>query len=181
MATGGQRVMWCGYWPISRQYGDVMPSSSHGKMRHEIHLYSQCLTMACVTVTQQLLVCSVGICPTDESHHRRCREQLWGAPSTDTSGHRSSCTQNADIETLRPVCEYMFICHTLCVNCNVHMCVSMLFYMYPHTSLSEQHGCSRCLCLLPQEWYSRQSLCSCPGLLARLQARLGTSVPFDPG
>jgi len=31
MATGGQRVMWCGYWPISRQHGDVMPSSSHGK------------------------------------------------------------------------------------------------------------------------------------------------------
>ena len=40
MATGGQRVMWCGYWPISRQHGDVMPSSSHGKMHHEIHLYS---------------------------------------------------------------------------------------------------------------------------------------------
>ena len=40
MATGGQRVMWCGYWPISRQHGDVMPSSSHGKTRHEIHLYN---------------------------------------------------------------------------------------------------------------------------------------------
>jgi len=39
MATGGHRVMWCGYWPISRQHGDVMPSSSHGKMHHEIHLY----------------------------------------------------------------------------------------------------------------------------------------------
>ena len=39
MTTGGQRVMWCGYWPISRQYGDIMPSSFHGKMRHEIHLY----------------------------------------------------------------------------------------------------------------------------------------------
>jgi len=38
MTTGGQRVMWCGYWPISRQDGDVMPSSSHGKMCHEIHL-----------------------------------------------------------------------------------------------------------------------------------------------
>jgi len=31
-----------------------------------LDVYSQCLTMACVTVTQQLLVCSVGICPTDE-------------------------------------------------------------------------------------------------------------------
>ena len=35
-----------------------------------LDVYSQCLTkiilVACVTVTQQLLVCSVGICPTDE-------------------------------------------------------------------------------------------------------------------
>jgi len=35
-----------------------------------LDLYSQCLTeiilVACVTVTQQLLVCSVGFCPTDE-------------------------------------------------------------------------------------------------------------------
>jgi len=21
--TGGQKVMWCAYWPISRQHGDV--------------------------------------------------------------------------------------------------------------------------------------------------------------
>ena len=41
MATGGQRVLWCGYWPMSRQHGDVMPSSSHSKIRHEIHLYSR--------------------------------------------------------------------------------------------------------------------------------------------
>ena len=39
MATGGQGVMWCGYWPISRQHGDVMPSSSHGNKCHELHLY----------------------------------------------------------------------------------------------------------------------------------------------
>jgi len=40
MAIGGQRVMWCGYWPISRQHGDVLLSSSHGKMCCEsiIHL-----------------------------------------------------------------------------------------------------------------------------------------------
>jgi len=31
MATGGQRIMRYGYWPISRQHGDVVPSSSHGK------------------------------------------------------------------------------------------------------------------------------------------------------
>jgi len=35
----GKRVMWCGYWPISRQHGDVMPSGSHGKKHRGIHLY----------------------------------------------------------------------------------------------------------------------------------------------
>jgi len=38
MATGGQSVMWCQYWAISRQHSDVTPSSSHGKKCHKIHL-----------------------------------------------------------------------------------------------------------------------------------------------
>ena len=28
-----QRVMWCRYWPIIKQHGDVMPFNSHGKMK----------------------------------------------------------------------------------------------------------------------------------------------------
>ena len=31
----GKKDMWCGYWPISRQHGDVMLSSFHGKRCHE--------------------------------------------------------------------------------------------------------------------------------------------------
>ena len=46
MAIGGQRVMWCGCWPISRQHGDVMPSSFHGKKCHEIH-YIMMNTFCC--------------------------------------------------------------------------------------------------------------------------------------
>jgi len=111
-----------------------------------LDLYSQCLTkiipVACVTVSQQLLVRSVRFCPTDEggilsslcSHHHQRHEQLWGASSTDTSGHRCSCTHNADIGTLRRVCEYMFICHTLRKLQCTYVCVDAI-YMYPLTSL----------------------------------------------
>ena len=27
----GKQIMWCGYWPISRQHSDVMPYSSHSQ------------------------------------------------------------------------------------------------------------------------------------------------------
>ena len=108
-----------------------------------LDLYSQCLSKIIPVVchsdsTIVGLFCRVlshrwrGIWSSLCSHHCQCHEQLWGAPSTDTAGHRSG---------MHPECRhwnpetYMFICHTLCVNCNVHMYVSMLFYMYPLTSL----------------------------------------------
>jgi len=49
------------------------------------------------------------------------------------------------------------------------MYVSMLFYLYQLTSRSEEHawpGLQPLFCRLPQEWYLRQSLCSCPGKAA---------------
>ena len=43
--------MWCGYWPISRDHGDVIPSSCLVKRCYGIHLYE----FLCVSICSQLL------------------------------------------------------------------------------------------------------------------------------
>ena len=52
------RLMGSWYWPISRQHDDEMPSSSRGKMRHEIHLFPTsdywCITDVGGSVTWKL-------------------------------------------------------------------------------------------------------------------------------